>query len=169
MPHIIAEKNDRRKDTIQISLCCHILVPHSTKQIIHASFLSKAANEFACCSLFKRDMVNETGKEQRAILIKALGNKIRTIRRGKDLTQERVAGLAGINPKYLGEIERGEKNPTAVVIKRLSNALNVPPCQLFSAGCPNVSTGIQAVIRLFGGRKEKEQQKAIKILEVFFE
>lgn len=75
--------------------------------------------------------------EQRDGMLTILGNKIKEIRLRSKMTQENLGDKAGINPKYLGEIERGEKNPTAYVISRLSDALNVPVCEIFSARkCP---------------------------------
>ena len=70
-------------------------------------------------------------------MIKLVGRNIRSIRLKKNLTQERVSEIAGINAKYLGEIERGLKNPTTLVAMKLSDALHVPACKILSADhCP---------------------------------
>ncbi|MBI4691210.1 MAG: helix-turn-helix transcriptional regulator [Nitrospirae bacterium] len=110
-------------------------------------------------------------KEQRNMMNKSFGRKIRDIRLMKNLTQEKVAETAGINPKYLGEIERGLKGPTALVVYKLSKALEVPICEVLSTdGCPHINGKLmEDIARLFNGRKETERKKAIKILEVFFE
>lgn len=48
-----------------------------------------------------------------------------------------MAEMASINPKYLGEIERGIKNPTVLIAQRLATALGVPVCEILSKeGCP---------------------------------
>ncbi len=116
-------------------------------------------------------ITSEDDEELRVIMIKAFAENIRGVRLRKKLTQEHVAERAGINPKYLGEIERGLKSPTAVVVSKLSEALGVPVCTLISAHrCP-CDNGI--AMREFGslleGRKEREVRKAVKILEVLFE
>jgi transcriptional regulator with XRE-family HTH domain len=46
------------------------------------------------------------------------------------LSQEELAGRAGIHRTYIGGIERGERNPTLTMIHRLARALNVPPARL---------------------------------------
>lgn len=75
--------------------------------------------------------------ENRGVMIKNFGSNIREIRRRQKLTQEQVAELAKINPKYLGEIERGIKNPTVTVAQRLATALGVPVCEILSKDhCP---------------------------------
>ena len=112
---------------------------------------------------------NDAGcKEQ---MIKAVSTNIRNIRLKKNLTQEQVAEVAKINAKYLGEVERGEKNPTALIISRLSEALKVPICEILSMNnCPHMNDNFLAKFRdLSAGKKDSERQKAMKLLEVFFE
>jgi len=41
------------------------------------------------------------------------------------MTQERVVEMAGINPEYLGEIQRRENNPTELSIYKLFRVLKV--------------------------------------------
>jgi transcriptional regulator with XRE-family HTH domain len=109
--------------------------------------------------------------ENRGVMVKKFGSNIREIRRRKNLTQEQVAELARINPKYLGEIERGLKNPTARIIQKLADALDVRLCDIVSAKACETKTGkvYTEIAKLLEGKKEREQRKALKILEVFFE
>ena len=72
-------------------------------------------------------------------ILTSFGCNVKTIRLKKKLTQESLGELAQINAKYLGEIERGEKNPTVFVLHKLSEALDVPVCKLISLfGCPYI-------------------------------
>ena len=41
-----------------------------------------------------------------------VGERIKALRMKKGLTQEELAEVVGINPKYLSGIERGRENPT---------------------------------------------------------
>jgi transcriptional regulator with XRE-family HTH domain len=59
------------------------------------------------------------------------GKAIRAIRKEKGLSQEAFADLAGIDRSYMGHIERGEKNITLTKIYQLSDALGMPPSEIF--------------------------------------
>lgn len=86
--------------------------------------------------LFYNSLYDED-KSERSRIKKHFGRNIRSLRRQKGLTQEKMAEMAGINPKYLGEIERGIKNPTALIVQRIAAALGVPVCEILSKeGCP---------------------------------
>jgi transcriptional regulator with XRE-family HTH domain len=60
----------------------------------------------------------------------AFGQRIRTIRKEKGLSQESLAALADIDRSYMGHIERGEKNITLTKIYQIAKALDVSPSQL---------------------------------------
>lgn len=62
---------------------------------------------------------------------KAFGNRLRELRKQKELPQDKLAAKAGLNPSYVGFIERAERNPTLETIYKLSVALNVPIKELF--------------------------------------
>ncbi len=102
---------------------------------------------------------------------KIIGKNIKDIRLRKKLTQEGVADLAGINPKYLGEIERGIKSPTAVVVQKIAAALETPLCTILSAnGCPCSDSDLpREVSEIFAGKEAQQLKKAVKMLTVFFE
>ena len=56
---------------------------------------------------------------------KLLGRRIRSLRQARGLTQERLGELADLNYKYLGSVERGEGNPSLLVLERIAVALEV--------------------------------------------
>ncbi len=59
------------------------------------------------------------------------GQRIRELRKKKNLSQESFAELAGLDRSYMGHIERGEKNVTLIKIYQVSDALNIHPSELF--------------------------------------
>lgn len=103
-------------------------------------------------------------------MLKNIGSNIRASRLKKRLTQEQLSEMALINSKYLGEIERGEKTPSAIVIYRLSQSLNVSICRILSFNkCRCIDKErINNIEKLLSGKNKKDVDKAIKILEVFF-
>lgn len=67
-------------------------------------------------------------------VLKQLGERIRNLRNLRDLTQERLAERAGLTPKFLGEVERQETNPSATSLVRIADGLSVSVGDLFDNG-----------------------------------
>jgi transcriptional regulator with XRE-family HTH domain len=62
----------------------------------------------------------------------ALASTIRRLRRDRDLSQEALAGIAGVHPKHLSEIERANKDPRATTVVRLAEGLGLTPAELYA-------------------------------------
>ncbi len=62
---------------------------------------------------------------------KGLGKRIRMLRKTKMLTQEELGEKAGLSYKFVGEIERGEVNPSLESLIGIANALGVKVGDLF--------------------------------------
>lgn len=56
---------------------------------------------------------------------KRFGERVRKLREQRGLTQEQLADKAGMHFTYVGQIERGVRNPSLVNIEKLARALNV--------------------------------------------
>ena len=71
-----------------------------------------------------------------------LGDRIRKLRDDCELTQGRLAQSSSVSQGYLSQLENGEvKNPSAAVLLRVAQAMNVDPDDLFeAAGYPTVRT-----------------------------
>jgi transcriptional regulator with XRE-family HTH domain len=61
-----------------------------------------------------------------------LGLAIRNARLGLGLSQEALAVDAGLDRSYMGGIERGEHNLTAMNLVKISTALGLEPSKLLS-------------------------------------
>jgi transcriptional regulator with XRE-family HTH domain len=59
------------------------------------------------------------------------GRRVKAARRAAKLTQEELAEAAHLNPKYLGQIERGEKSPSFEMIVELAKSLHISPALFF--------------------------------------
>jgi len=59
------------------------------------------------------------------------GERVRELRKKKDLSQEELAFKAGVHRTYIGMIERAEKNITLTNIEKIAKALEVPIITLF--------------------------------------
>jgi transcriptional regulator with XRE-family HTH domain len=61
-----------------------------------------------------------------------LGNRVRDLRKKRNLTQEKLAELAGVDISYLGNIERGTENPTVATLEKLATALSTKAYQILN-------------------------------------
>ena len=61
-----------------------------------------------------------------------IGNSIRQLRIKKGLSQEKLAELSDLNTSYIGQIERGEKNPSVDIVYSIAKALDTELSDLFS-------------------------------------
>lgn len=62
---------------------------------------------------------------------KMFGEQLRKLRLTQKLTQEELADRAGMHFTYIGQIERGLRNPSLVNLYRLAKALRLTSAQLF--------------------------------------
>jgi transcriptional regulator with XRE-family HTH domain len=60
-----------------------------------------------------------------------VGFRIRQIREGRGISQEKLAELANLHRAYIGQIERGEKNIGVKNLEKIAKALNVKIADLF--------------------------------------
>lgn len=60
-----------------------------------------------------------------------LCNRLKVARAEKDLSQEQLAGLAGVTRQTIGSIEAGDYNPSALLALLLARCLDKPVESLF--------------------------------------
>jgi len=68
--------------------------------------------------------------DNKKILIK-FGEKVRSLRKERNLSQEELSFKAELHRTYIGMIERAEKNITLINIEKIAKALDVDIKNLF--------------------------------------
>ncbi len=63
-------------------------------------------------------------------VLAALGRSVRRRREARELTQEKLAEKAGLDPTYISGIERGLRNPGIKNVARLAKALGLTTAEL---------------------------------------
>nr|WP_144510211.1 XRE family transcriptional regulator [Bacillus sp. FJAT-22090] len=61
-----------------------------------------------------------------------VGTALKKVRKEKQLSLEDLAGITGVSKLTLGNIERGETNPTLGMLWKISKGLSIPLLALFS-------------------------------------
>jgi len=61
---------------------------------------------------------------------KEFGKKLRKLREERELTQEDLAEEAGMHFTYIGQIERGLRNPSLVNLHKIAKALKVKSSEI---------------------------------------
>lgn len=95
-----------------------------------------------------------------------IGKRLRELRTAAQLTQEQTAMTANITPAFLGQIERGEKNPTVVTVEKLCGVFRMSLSEFFS-DCKYRSTGdvqIDKIVALLSHCSEDEKSEILRLL-----
>jgi transcriptional regulator with XRE-family HTH domain len=62
----------------------------------------------------------------------AVGRRVRQLRTGLGVSQEKLAEIAGLHRNYVGSVERGERDIGVVSLGHLSAALGVSLAEFFA-------------------------------------
>lgn len=73
----------------------------------------------------------ERRRDDEALVLRAWGSVIRRYREWKGFSRRELASRAGLSPVFLGEIERGEKDPSSHTLGLLAGALDAPLSELY--------------------------------------
>ena len=57
--------------------------------------------------------------------LEKLGAKIKNARQEHGFTQDEIAKKIGVHPTYVGKIEGGKSNPSALMLFKISRALKI--------------------------------------------
>lgn len=63
-----------------------------------------------------------------------IGQRVRDLRKQRNLSQEQLGELAGFHFSYIGGLERGQKNISLLNLDKVAQALNVPLHEIFLYG-----------------------------------
>jgi transcriptional regulator with XRE-family HTH domain len=103
-------------------------------------------------------------------IAKLLGERIRNIRKEKGLSQEQLGESAGLHEKYIGQVERGEKNLSIDSLYKISHGLNLTLEELFRSLDPIIrEDDLGELLELLNNRPKTDHTMILKIAKVIFE
>lgn len=65
-------------------------------------------------------------------IVKKFGRKIKEIRLEKKMSQCDVAKILCVHPTYISSLERGQRNPSLLSIKKFANAFGIKLSEIFN-------------------------------------
>lgn len=104
--------------------------------------------------------------------LRAIGRRIKELRRIRRWNQEKLAGEAGLSRTYLGTIELGAKQATVWTLFKIAKALDVPLAELFLPASTDEPQGKEIVARIHAllvkkGRTLAEIRKIAALVEAY--
>ena len=84
------------------------------------------------------------------------------------MSQMKLAARAGLDPSYVGGIERGERNPSIDAVAQLASALEVEPGELMAFGGPvrASSAELAELVTLLQKEKPSETRKVLAVAKI---
>ena len=80
--------------------------------------------------LAKLNIMSKRYSISQKAFLKGIGKRIRTLRKEAGFSQETLAFNSHLDRSYIGSVERGEKNPSAISLKKMAKPLDVKPYEL---------------------------------------
>jgi transcriptional regulator with XRE-family HTH domain len=95
-----------------------------------------------------------------------IGERIRSVRKAKGLTQQNIADLSDLDDAYIGSVERGERNFSIDILEKILKALQIQPMDVlrFDKGMDEPESVRQQAIDEFMVITSKLTEEEIDIL-----
>ncbi|WP_404427176.1 helix-turn-helix domain-containing protein [Ureibacillus chungkukjangi] len=97
-----------------------------------------------------------------------IGERIRSLRKEKKMSQEELAHLASLSNTYIGQVERGEKNITVESLSNIATALKVPLEDLFRYS-ETKSVNNEVLLKIVDKLHDRslvEQEEVLKVIDI---
>ena len=103
--------------------------------------------------------------------LRALGRRLRELRREAKLSQEELAAAARISAKFVSEIETGQVNPSVEVLRAIAEkGLKIPLAALFvlAESVDEAQAVVREVSALLAAQPARERRRALRVLRALF-
>ena len=101
--------------------------------------------------------------------LRAIGNRLLSIRKRAGLTQAEVAEAAGLSDRTYADIERGSVNMRTETILRICNVLHVTPDAIMTEENPAPARRLEELVLRLNSCTPKVQETALNLLDVYLE
>ena len=101
--------------------------------------------------------------------LKSFGDKVREVRKTRNMTGEALAEKCNMSPSFLRQIEAGKKGVSVENLIRLCNSLNVSPGYLLQAELNTLYDTVVTnaeLIRYLEGLDEEEVRDYLRVIKL---
>ena len=100
-----------------------------------------------------------------------LGEKIKSLRKSKGVSQEELAAMLKINRNYLSRVETGKSEPTAGILKQIAIIFNIDLNSLLDINNDNqdISEKVEYIVNNCKYLHEKDLDFIVRIITVMKE
>lgn len=99
------------------------------------------------------------------------GKKLKTIRTQRHLSQEELAFQCNMQASHIGQIERGQKNPTLETLEKISKGLDIPLTELLNFSSePNLESKNSTIMKIdayLASLSPRQQEHVLAIVKTF--
>lgn len=103
----------------------------------------------------------------------AFGARLKYLRTKNHLSQEELAFQCNMQASHIGQLERGQKNPTLDTLTKIAGGLNITLPELLNFEIETDSDKNNATISkinaYLAAMNEKQQKQVLAIIKTFFE
>ena len=140
---------------------------HNKYEYIHCVKNNNRKRWVYCASLDGYIGTMEKYSENAQVL---LGQRIRYLRKLKKWTLEELGEKAATNHKHIGEIERGQQNPSYAVLVKISDALEVELPELFRFETEELSRKEveREIARIVKSVPEEDLRQVLSVLRMIY-
>ena len=119
---------------VALSSSDFILMNNSLNSLYFIIYFSKKIKNNIKFNLFWAFIYNLIMIPEEELQLKALGERLRKYRLEKGFSQESFAEKTQLDRTYISGLERGKRNPSFLIIRRISKVLKISEQQLFESG-----------------------------------
>lgn len=101
-----------------------------------------------------------------------LGKRLKQIRSDMGLSQEELAYRCNMQASHIGQIERGQKNPTLETLEKLASGLNITVSELTNYSMDLSLSNDQVVNKInsyLNKLNNKQKKQVLNIIKTFFD
>ncbi|QDP39319.1 helix-turn-helix domain-containing protein [Radiobacillus deserti] len=105
-------------------------------------------------------------------LASVIGERLRTLRKERNLSQEDLANISSLHPTYVGQLERGEKNATIETLEKVTKGLGVSLEEFFRFTETNGDKKDEVIAQLntlLNNVTDEDQEVIMKIIQVLID